>query len=141
MGTICDEGAPHPHETDFASHLNFFTNIMTHLENRAARNRELVVERSRGLLGRAFSRVFSHLLNCDPHFNFDAVLAPVPSVIQDNLAGWVDDHVDALVAEFAPKDDMVVIATEGDGAAGDDEEDDRHDASTTDGGDEEGAPS
>ena len=104
------------------------------------RDRELVAKRSRSLLGCAFSRIFSHLLNHDPHFNFNVVLAPVPSVIQDNLAGWVDDHVDALVAEFALEDDAVVIAAEEAGAGGGDEEDGRHDTSSMDGGDEEGAP-
>ena len=140
LGTICDERAPHPHEGDYAIHLNFFTNIVTCLEARAARSRELVAERSHGLLGHAFSRVFTHLLNRDPHFNFDAVLAPMPLVVQDNLTGWVDDHVDALVEEFAPEDDMVVIVAGEDDASSDDEEDDRHDTSSADGGDEEGAP-
>ena len=59
-----------------------------------------------------FSCVFSHLLNLDPHFDFDTAIAPVPMVIQDNLANWVDDYVDALVAEFAPEDDVVVIAAD-----------------------------
>ena len=99
---------------------------MTRLEDQATRARELVEERSQGLLGHAFSRVFSHLLNLDPHFDFDAVIAPVPEVIQDNLAGWVDDHVDALVAEFAPEDDAVVFAAE-EGDADDDDEGDTSD--------------
>ena len=81
LGTICDESAPHSHENDYASHLNLFTDIVTHLEARAARTRELVMERSQGHLGRAFSCVFSHLLNRDPHFDFNVVLAPVPTVI------------------------------------------------------------
>ena len=114
---------------------------MTHLENQAARTQELVAEKSQCLLGRAFSRVFSHLLSRDPHFDFDVVLAPVPPVIQDNLAGWLDDHVDALVVEFALEDDMVVIAAEEAGVGGNDEEDGRHDASSADRDDEEGAPS
>ena len=139
LGTICDERAPHPHEGDYAIHLNFFTNIVTCLEARAARSRELVAERSRGLLGHVFLRVFSHLLNCEPHFDFNVVLVPVPPVVQDNLAGWVDDHMDALVAEFTPEENTVMIAAEEVGADGDDEEEDSLDASNVDGGDEEGA--
>ena len=141
LGTICDESAPHPHENDYASHLSFFTDIVTRLEARAARSRELVAERSRGLLGRVFSRVFSHLLNHDPHFDFDDVLVPMPPVVQDNLAGWVDDHMDALVAEFAPEDDTVMIAAREVGADGHDEEYDSLDASSVNRGDEEGASS
>ena len=87
------------------------------------RARQLVEERSQGLLGRSFSRIFRHLLNLDPHFDFNDVLAPVPGIIQDILAGWVDDHVDDLVAEFAPEDDAVVIAADG-GSVEDDDEDD-----------------
>ena len=60
LGFICDENAPHPHSNDYASHLIFFTNVVTRLEARSDRARQLVEERSRGLLGRAFSRVFSH---------------------------------------------------------------------------------
>ena len=98
LGTICDESAPHPRERDYASHVSFFTDIVTRLEARAVKSCELVEERSHGLLGRAFLRVFGHLLNRDPQFDFDVVLVPVPPVVQDNLAGWVDDHVDTLVA-------------------------------------------
>ena len=43
-------------------------------------------EKSRGFLERTFSRVFSHLLNTNADFNFDAAIAPVPKVIRDNLA-------------------------------------------------------
>lgn len=78
LGTICDEHAPHPHAKDYAGHLHFFADVVTRLENRAERGRELVAEKSRSLLGRAFSRVFSHLLNTNPDFNFDTAIAPVP---------------------------------------------------------------
>ena len=61
LGHICDENAPHPHADDYASHLCFFTDVVTRLENRSERARQLVEERSRSLLGRMFSRVFSHL--------------------------------------------------------------------------------
>ena len=97
----------------------------------------VVEERSRGLLGCAFSRVFSHLLNLDPHFDLDTAIAPVPKVIQDNLENWVDDHVDTLVVEFAPEDDVVVIAAE-EGGADDDEDDASDSAGSTDEGDEDG---
>ena len=36
LGAICDESAPHPHESDYASHLNFFTDVVTLLEDQAA---------------------------------------------------------------------------------------------------------
>ena len=64
----------------------------------------------------------SHLLNRDPHFDFDALMVPVPPVVQDNLARWVY-HVDALVAKFAPEDNTVVIVAGEVSADGDDEED------------------
>ena len=74
----------------------------------------MVEERSRGLLGRAFSRVFSHLRNMDPHFNFDAAIAPVPQAVRDDLAHWVEDNVDALVRAFASDNDgMIMAADEG----------------------------
>ena len=80
-GYICDENALHPHSNDYASHLNFFTNVVTRLEAWSDRARRLVEERSQGLLGRAFSRVFSHLQNMDPHFDFDAATAPIPQAV------------------------------------------------------------
>ena len=86
LGTICDEHAPHPHAEDYASHLCFFTYVVTRLESRAERPRELVDERSRGLLGRAFSRVFSHLLDTNPDFNFNTAIAPVPEAMRGNPA-------------------------------------------------------
>ena len=129
---------------DYTSHVNFFINIVTRLEDWAARARKLVWERSRGFLGCVFSRVFSNLLSCDYHFDFNAVLAPAPVATQDRLARWVDDHVDALVEEFAPEDDTVMLAAGAGGTGCEDEQDDRNDtgsASGADGGDEEGTPS
>nr|XP_020160305.1 uncharacterized protein LOC109745593 [Aegilops tauschii subsp. strangulata] len=139
LDTICEEGVSHPREDDDASHHRFFTEIVSRLEDRAVRAHELVEERSRGLLGRAFSRVFSHLLNLDPHFDFNVVIAPVPGVIQGNLAGWVDDHVDDLVAEFAPEDGAVVIAAKGGGVGDDDQDNASSSASGADDDDEDDA--
>ena len=80
------------------------------------------------LLGRAFSRVFSHLQNTDPHFNCDTVITPVPEAIQGDLARWEEDNVDALVRAFASDNDRVVATADGgdvvdggDGSAGDGE--------------------
>ena len=70
----------------------------------------LVEETSRALLGRAFSHVFSYLQDRDPHFDFDAAIAPVPIAIRGDLAQWVEDNVDALVRAFASNDDGVVVA-------------------------------
>ena len=126
MGYTCEENAPHPHSNDYASHLIFFTNVVTRLEARSDRARQLVEERSRGLLGRTFSRVFSHLRNTFPDFDFDAAIATVPQAIRGDLARWVEDNMDALVRAFASDDDaVVVVADEGDvvddGDAGDGE--------------------
>ena len=72
----------------------------------------MVEERSRALLGRAFSRVFSHLQNMDPHFDFDTAIAPVPLAIRGDLACWVEDNMDALVRAFTTDDDGVVVAAD-----------------------------
>ena len=60
--------------------------MVTRLENHSERARQLVEGRSRGLLGRAFSCVFSHLQNADPNFDFDAAIAPVPKAIRGDLS-------------------------------------------------------
>ena len=139
LGAVCDESTPHPHESDYASHLRFFTDVLTRLEDQAAKARQLIEERSRGLLGRALSRIFSNLLNLDSHFNFSIVLAPMPAATQDKLAKLVDSHVDALVKELTPKDDTAMLAAEGAGAGGDDEEGGSFSTSSADGCDEQGA--
>ena len=86
LGTIYDEHAPHPHAEDYAGHLCLFTDVVTRLEDWAERACEHMDEKSRGLLGLMFSRVFSHLQNADPNFEFDAAIAQVPGAIRDNLA-------------------------------------------------------
>src|SRR4051812_19271925 len=78
LGNICEAAVGEPHTINYAGNLQFFTAVVTQLEARSARDDRLVEERSRALLGRAFSRVFSHLQNMDPHFDFDAAIAPVP---------------------------------------------------------------
>ena len=42
LGHICDVEAPAPHSNDYASHLTFFTEVVTRLEARSARARQLV---------------------------------------------------------------------------------------------------
>ena len=42
LGYICDENAPTPHSNDYASHLTFFIEVVTHLEAQSARARQLV---------------------------------------------------------------------------------------------------
>ena len=89
MDTVCEQSISHPHEADDASHLRFFTEIVTRLEDRATRARELVEEISQGLLRRVFSCVFGHLLNLDTHFDFDDVIAPMPGSSKiTQRAGW-----------------------------------------------------
>ena len=105
LGNICEAAAKEPHEVNYAGNLQFFTDVVTLLENRSERSRWLVEERSRALLGRAFSRVFSYLLDRDPHFDFDAAIAPVPIAVRGALVQWVEDNVDALVRAFASDDD------------------------------------
>ena len=112
LGNICDTTAEEPHVTNYAGNLQFFTDVVTHLENRSERSRQLVEERSRGLLARAFSRVFSHLQNIDPLFDFDAAIAPVPEAVRGDLARWVEDNVDALVRAFTSDDDGVIVAAD-----------------------------
>ena len=112
LGNICDATAEQPHVTNYAGNLQFFTDVVTHLENCSERARQLVEERSCGLLARAFSHVLSHLQNIDPHFDFDAAIAPVPEAIRGDLARWVEDNVDALVPAFTADDDGVVVAAD-----------------------------
>src|SRR4051812_6305809 len=110
LGNICEAAVGEPHTINYAGNLQFFTAVVTQLEARSVRADRLVEERSRALLGRAFSRVFSHLRNMDPHFDFDAAIAPVPQAIRGDLADWVENNVDALVRAFASDDDDVIVA-------------------------------
>ena len=130
LGIICEENVPHPRVEDYASHLHFFTDVVIRLEDRAVRAHELVEERSRGLLGRTFSRVFSHLQNLDPHFDFDTAIALVPRAIRDNLSHSIDNHMGALVRAFATEDDAVVVAVDEDGTV-DDGDDDAGDSASS----------
>ena len=112
LGNICEAAAEVPHENNYAGNLQYFTDVVTLLENRSERSCWLVEERSRALLGRAFSRVFSLLQNMDPHFDFDAAIARVPIAIRGDLAQWVEDNVDALVRAFTYDDDGVIMAAD-----------------------------
>ena len=121
LGNICEAAVGEPHAVNYAGNLQFFTDVVT----RSVRADRLVEDRSRALLGRAFSRVFSHLQNMDPHFDFDAAIAPVPLAVRDNLAHWVEDNVDALVRAFASDNDgVIMVADEGGVVNGPDAADD-----------------
>ena len=86
LGNICDAAVGGPHAVNYAGNLQFFTDMVTQLEARSVGANRLVEERSRALLGRAFSRVFSHLRSMDPNFDFDAAIAPVPQAVRGDLA-------------------------------------------------------
>ena len=114
LGNICEAAVGEPRVIKYAGNLRFFTDVVTQLETRSGRADRLVEERSRAELGRAFYRVFSYLQDSDPHFDFDAAIAPVPVAIRGDLAHWVEDNVDALVRAFTADDDgVVVVADEG----------------------------
>ena len=103
LGTICDEHAPHPDVVDYASQLRFFMDVVTGLENRAERARELVDEKSRGLLGCAFFRIFRHLLNTNPDFDFAAALCPrCPVVFRFAVRHTPPDEQDPHFDRSAP---------------------------------------
>ena len=107
-----------PHVVNYAGNLQFFTNVVTQLEARSVGANRLVEERSRALLGRAFSRVFSHLRSMDPHFDFDTAIAPVPQAVRGELAHWVEDHVEALIRAFASDNDDAIVAADEGGVTG-----------------------
>ena len=89
LGNICEEAISEPHAVNYADNLQFFTDVVTQLEAQSVRADRLVEERSRALLGHAFSRIFSHLQNMDPHFDFDAALTPVPRPSEKTWrTGW-----------------------------------------------------
>ena len=111
LGNICDAAVGGPHAVNYAGNLQFFTDVVTQLEARSVRANRLVEERSRALLGRTFSCVFIHLRNMDPHFDFDAAIAPVPQAVRGDLARWVEDNVNALIRAFALDNDDAIVAT------------------------------
>jgi hypothetical protein len=124
LSNLCDVSVASPLAADDAGYLGFFTRVVERLEGGAARARQLVEEKSRHLLAHAVSRIFSHLLRSDPHFDFGALTAPVPEVIEGALADWVDDHVDELMAELAPANDDDLLTIEEGGADDADDGDD-----------------
>lgn len=101
LDLVCKESVPSPLEPNDTGYLAFFTRIMERLEEGAERVGEPVKEEGRNLLARAATRVFSHLFRLDPDFDFDAMIAPVLRVVRGALSEWVEDHMDALIAEFA----------------------------------------
>src|SRR3954464_5871841 len=119
LGNICEATVGELHTINYAGNLQFFTIVVTQLEARSAKADRLVEERSRALLRRAFSRVFSHLRNMDPHFDFDAAIAPVPQAVRGDLVEWVENKIGALVRAFTSDDDDVIVAADEGGVVDD----------------------
>ena len=60
--------------------------------------------------------LFRSLQNMDPHFDFDATIAPVPQSVRGDLVHWVEDNVDALIRAFASENDGMIVAADEGGA-------------------------
>ena len=102
LGSISKEDVSSPLETHDGSYLDFFSKLVERLEVGAKKVGGIIEEESRDLLTQAATRIFSHLLNADPNFDFGKVIAPVPEEVRDTLGKAVEDHVDALHEHFAP---------------------------------------
>ena len=66
----------------------------------------------------------NYLLSLDPDFDFNSTIAPMPGVTRGDLASWVNDHVDDLVAEFSLEDGVDALAAGESGVDGDDKDGD-----------------
>ena len=113
LRSMCKKSISSPLMAEDVGYLALFTKAVERLLGSTEKVRKLVDEGSRDLLARVSTRVFSHLLRSDTDFDFEAVTAPVPRVIQGALGDWVEDHVDALVRAFTSEDDAVVVAADG----------------------------
>lgn len=102
LNCVYTESISNPLLPDDADYLAFFTRIVERFEGGVESVRTLVEEEGRDLLARASMHVFIHLLRSDPDFDFEAVIGPVPRVIREAWGSGVEDHVDALLAQFAP---------------------------------------
>ncbi|KAE8792090.1 hypothetical protein D1007_33414 [Hordeum vulgare] len=102
LASICGGSVSSPLVSDDVCYLDFFTKVMERFEAGAQQVGVLIEEESRDLVSQALTRLFSNLLRSNPHFDFEAAMAPVPKAICGALGKAVRDHVESLRAQFAP---------------------------------------
>ncbi|KAE8767142.1 hypothetical protein D1007_61537 [Hordeum vulgare] len=102
LGFICTVNVSSPLVPDESIYLDFFTKVAGRLEAGAREVGALIVEETRDLVSQALTSVLSNFFHNNPHFNFKAMMAPVPEASRDILGKVIGDHVDMLSAQFAP---------------------------------------
>ncbi|KAE8817848.1 hypothetical protein D1007_04468 [Hordeum vulgare] len=82
LGSIYGGSISSPIIPDDAGYLDFFTKVPEWVEAGAEQVGVLIEDEIRNLMSKAPMHVFSNLLHVDPHFDFEAAMAPVPRAIR-----------------------------------------------------------
>ncbi|KAE8772447.1 hypothetical protein D1007_55584 [Hordeum vulgare] len=83
-----------------ATYTEFFSELVKELEGTAKKVDNKLEEECHDLFSMAATRIFSHILLCDPRFEFEEVMGPVPEQSCGDLAIAMEDHVNMLLGKF-----------------------------------------
>ncbi|KAE8777577.1 hypothetical protein D1007_49648 [Hordeum vulgare] len=95
-GLISRGSVSSPVVPDKVGYLDFFTKVVERLEAGAREVGALIEDENNDLLSQSLPRVFSNLFHTDPHFNFEAAMAPIPEASRDTVGKAMRDHVDTV---------------------------------------------
>ncbi|KAE8784128.1 hypothetical protein D1007_42344 [Hordeum vulgare] len=97
LGFSCTGSVCSPLVPTATSYVDFFTKVVEQLEAGTQLVGALIEEEIRDRLSQALKRVFSKIFHTDPHFDFEAVIGPVPEVSRGAMGKTARDHVDEPV--------------------------------------------
>ncbi|KAE8816595.1 hypothetical protein D1007_05936 [Hordeum vulgare] len=125
LHTICGDGFEEPLATPEDGFAVLAAERAVNLEDTVIQVDKILDSVCRDLFSEAATCVFSHLHFCEPGFDFNSVIPPVPTETRDSAAEVAKGPVEALVKRFA----CVAVppsldAAEADGRVGDATDDD-----------------
>ncbi|KAE8815081.1 hypothetical protein D1007_07586 [Hordeum vulgare] len=98
-------GLESPFVPQGAGYAEFSSELVTELEGADKMVDSILEEECRDLFSVAGTRVFSHLLLHDPHFNFEEMMGSMPEESHGDLATPMEGHLRTLVKKFSCDDD------------------------------------
>ncbi|KAE8809209.1 hypothetical protein D1007_14254 [Hordeum vulgare] len=105
LSSMCSLGLESSFIPQGAVYAKFSYELVKELKGAAKKVDSILEEECHDLFSVVATRILSHLLLRDPHFDFEGEMGPVPEESRSDLATVMEGHVHTLLEKFSCDDD------------------------------------